>query len=268
MNKKLLILLTITSLNLLAYSDYDMDGVDDKIDQCPNTLFSELVGPNGCTIKTLELKGEQHFDIIYGVNLSQANYTTTKKTDTITQSLQVDYYDKDFSVQVSTSYYTSDDDSGTNDSYVGAYYRLFPMDKLTLRLGAGIILPTYKSELDNNNLDLTSSINASYMLENSNIFAGYSYTLVNDDDVAGIASYQNTSSFSMGIGFYPEKDFYVSGSYNSSESIYQGTDDIDTLSLYGFYNINISWFTSFSYEYGLSDSASDNSVTLRLGYYF
>jgi len=266
MDKKILILLVVTSLGLWAYSDYDLDGVDDKTDQCPNTLFSELVDLNGCTIKTL--KSEEHFDIIYGINFSQANYVTTKETDTITQSLQVNYYNEDFSIQVSSSYYSSDDDSGMNDSYIGAYYKLSPRNKLTVRLGAGIILPTYKSEFDNNNLDLRASVNISYMLENTNLFAGYSYTMVNDDDVSGIAAYQNTNSFSAGAGFYPQKNLYVSGSYSSSDSIYQDTESIKTVSLYAFYNIDANWFTSFSYAYGLSDSASDNSATLRLGYYF
>lgn len=268
MNKKLLTLLTLTSLSLLAYSDYDMDGVDDKADQCPNTLFSELVDLNGCTIKTLELKDEHHFDIIYGVNFSQANYTTTQETDTLTQSLQVDYYNKNFSLQVSSSHYSTDDDSGTNDSFIGAYYKLSPTNELSLRLGGGIIIPTYDSELNNNNLDITASANISYMLENINLFGGYSYTMINDDDVSGVATYQNTNSFTAGIGFYPQKKLYVSGSLSSSDSIYQNTDAIQTASLYVFYNIDANWFTSFSYSYGLSDSASDNSVTLRLGYYF
>lgn len=53
MFKKALILIIATSLTLLAYSDYDMDGVEDNIDKCPNTSFNELVDIEGCTIKVL-----------------------------------------------------------------------------------------------------------------------------------------------------------------------------------------------------------------------
>ncbi|OHD87294.1 MAG: DUF3187 domain-containing protein [Sulfurimonas sp. RIFCSPLOWO2_12_FULL_36_74] len=266
MLKKTLIFLMATSLSLSAYSDYDMDGVDDNSDQCPNTPFNELVDIKGCTTKTLESK--HHFDIIYGLNFSEADYSATSKSDTITQSLQIDYYYQNFSLQASSSYYNSDSESGINDSFIGAYYKLSPENGLTLRFGAGAIIPTYDTELDNNNMDVVASANFSYMLNSINLFGGYSYTMINDDDILGIVSYQNTNSYSGGIGFYPLKNLYLSGSYGSSDSVYKGTEAIETASVYGFYSINANWFTSFSYAYGLSDSASDNSLTFRLGYYF
>lgn len=270
MYTKTLLLFLLTSMTLFAYTDSDMDGVEDKVDQCPNTLFSELVDINGCTVK--KLKDEHHFDIIYGINFSQANYTTTEETDTTTQTLQVDYYYKNYSLQVSSSYYSykSDtyDNSGMNDLFIGGYYKLNNTGNLNLRLGAGIILPTYDSTLNNNNTDYTASINASYTLNNINLFAGHSYTIVNDDDIAGLVSYKNTNSMSVGLGFYPMTNLYTSVSYNSSDSIYKDIEDIRTASLYAFYSIDANWFTSLSYSSGLSDSASDNSLSLRVGYYF
>lgn len=266
MLKKTLKFLMLTSLSLSAYSDYDMDGVEDSSDQCPNTSFNELVDIKGCTTKTL--KSEHHFDIIYGLSFSEADYSSTSKSDTLTQNLQIDYYYQNFSLQASSSYYNSDDDSGINDSFIGAYYKIFPINKLTLRFGAGAIIPNYDTELDNNNMDVVASANFSYMIESINLFGGYSYTMINDDDILGIVSYQNTNSYSGGIGFYPAKNLYLSGSYGNSDSIYKGTEAIETASVYGFYTINANWFTSFSYSYGLSDSASDNSLALHLGYYF
>lgn len=266
MLKKALIFLMTASLSLYAYSDFDMDGVEDSLDECPNTPFNELVDIRGCTIKVL---GEQHhFSILYGIGFSEADYTATRKSDTVTQKLQMDYYYQNFSFQASSSYYDSDDDSGMNDSFIGAYYKLSPLNRLTLRVGGGLILPTYDTELDNNNMDITASANISYMLDDMNLFGGYSYTVINDDDVLGIASYQNTSSYSAGLGFYPSSYLYVSGYYTNSESIYKNIEDIETLSVYTFYSIDANWFTSFSYSYGLSDSASDNAFMFRLGYYF
>lgn len=266
MLKKALIFITAASLSLLAYSDYDMDGVDDAIDKCPNTPFSELVDIEGCTIK--KLWSEQHFSVMYGISFSETNYATTKDTDTLSQTLQIDYYYEDFSFQASSSYYYTDDDNGMNDSFLGAYYKFSPSKELTLRVGGGVILPTYDTALDNNNMDIMVSANFSYMLENMNIFGGYSHTVINDDDVLGVVAYQNTDSFSGGLGFYPLNDLYVSGYYTNSESIYKDSDEIETLTLYTFYSIDKNWFTTFSYSYGLSDSASDNSIALHLGYYF
>lgn len=266
MFKKALILIIATSLTLLAYSDYDMDGVEDNIDKCPNTSFNELVDIEGCTIKVLG--NEHHFSIIYGIGLSEADYATVKNSDTLTQSLQVDYYYQNFSLQASTSYYDSDEDSGLNDTFIGAYYKLSPSNELTLRVGGGVLLPTYDTELENNNMDVVASASFSYIVEKINLFGGYSYTMVNDDDILGIVSYQDTHSYSGGAGVHASSNLYISGYYTISDSVYKDADEIETLSLYSFYSIDTNWFTTFGYSYGLSDSASENSVTLRLGYYF
>lgn len=269
MNKSALILVLLW-LNLSAYSDYDMDGVDDTSDQCPNTPFSELVDSRGCSIKSLV--SPHHFDIILGVENSQVNYATLEKTDTLTQSLELDYYYKNFSLQVSTSHYNSQkntfSESGMNDSFLGAYYNLKPNDTLSVRLGAGLILPTYEDALNNNNTDYTASVNISYLFQNMNLFTAYGYTIVRDDNIPGSVAYQNTNYFTVGLGFYPAKDLYLSGAYNSSESIYAGVEKINTASLYMFYNIDENWFTNATYAHGLSDTASDNTVSLRLGHRF
>ena len=51
--KKLLILFVILPLWLFAYSDNDLDGVEDKNDLCPNTSLIEIVDDTGCTIEYL-----------------------------------------------------------------------------------------------------------------------------------------------------------------------------------------------------------------------
>lgn len=266
MFKKTVIFIMASSLSLWAYSDYDMDGVDDAIDKCPNTPFNELVDIEGCTMKKAWSK--EHVSIMYGISFSDADYTITNNSDTLSQSIQIDYYYDNFSIQVSSSYYVSDDDSGLNDSFLGAYYKFSLSDELTLRVGGGVLLPTYDTELDNNNMDAMASASFSYMLEKVNLFAGYSYTMVNDDDILGIVSYQDTHSYSGGAGFYALDNLYVSSYYTISDSIYKDTQEIETLSLYTFYSIDANWFTTFGYSYGLSDSASKNTAALRLGYYF
>ncbi len=278
MNKLSFFLALALSANIYAYSDFDMDGVDDKVDLCPNTSLSELVDINGCSIKSL--KSPHNFDIILGVNFSQTNYDSLENTDTLSQTLQVDYYYKNFSLQVSTGYYTSESssysNSGMNDSFLGFYYKVKVNNSLNFRVGGGALLPTYDAELNNNNTDYTASLSASYMLKNINIFGAGGYTLINDSDKTityddgsfSEVKYQDTTSFSFGVGFYPASKLYLSTSYSSVDSIYDGSGTIDTASLYIFYNIDSKYFTSFNYAYGLSDLASDNYLSLRIGYYF
>lgn len=276
-------LLGSLSTSLLAYSDMDMDGVDDSVDKCPNTPLTDLVDINGCTKKTVKVpqKANSHFDIVVGANYTGSNFVTTPAADTYSSSLQLDYYYKDFSLQASTSYYKTDSDgyseNGMNDSFVGAAYNFHPAKALTLRVGAGALLPTYDTSLNNNNTDYVGSLNASYMLGKANVFAGYVFTKVNDDDVVvsinnGADSYsvlyKDTNAYSAGLGYYLTNKLYMSGAYNQTESIYKGVEDAKTVSAYAYYSIDKNWFMNFSYAYGLSDSASDNAASVKLGYYF
>lgn len=269
MSMKLFYTLLLSASALLAYNDADMDGVEDAYDQCPNTSFAELVDIKGCP---KSLQTPHHFDVIFGLNYASSNYGDTQKSDTYTGSLQLDYYYKNFSLQASTSYYeaqsTSYSDNGLNDSFLGASYKFEPTQKLSLRVGAGVILPSYDTELQNNNTDYMGSLNVSYELEGLNVFGAYSHTLIGDDDIPDLVLYQDTSAYSVGLGIYPNEKLYVSAAYNKGESIYKDVEDIETLSVYGFYAIDANYFTTLSYALGVSDSASDNSLSLRIGYYF
>lgn len=287
--QKALSVFLLSTLSLLAYSDFDMDGVDDTIDRCPNTSMTELVDMHGCTIQNLE--SNHHFDIILGANYSQINPANQQKTDTLTATVQADYYYKNFSIQASTSYFNSEStisSSGQTDSFVGAYYQLHPIKSLSLRLGGGLLLPTYDSGYNNNNMDYTASASLSYLFNNINLFGSYSYTMINDDNFSYTdttvmpnetveISYQNSNAFSTGIGFYPTDRLYTSLSYNNSDSIYDkivtdgiadSIEPLETASAYLFYTINKERFLTLNYAYGLSDSASDHFAAVRLGIYF
>ena len=282
--KKLTTIMLIASLStaLFAYSDMDMDGVDDANDKCPNTPLTDLVDINGCTKTVLKpIQSNQHFDIIVGANYTGTNFVNTPSANTYSSSLQLDYYYKDFSIQASTSYYKTDNsngysENGMNDSFVGAAYNLHPINALTLRLGAGALLPTYKTSLNNNKTDYIGSVNVSYLLDKLNLFGGYSYTQINDDDVVityqdgskQAVTYKNTNAYSAGAGYYLTNKFYLSGSYNQTQSIYKNVKDAKTVSAYIYYTINANWFMNFSYAYGLNETASDNAASVKLGYYF
>jgi hypothetical protein len=265
----ILFFLLLLSVNAWAYIDSDMDGVEDRVDQCPNTSLTELVDIRGCTITSV--LSEHHYDIIVGGSYTREDFSGLDKTDTLTTSVQVDYYYKNFSLQASTSYFSSDSDSysddGLNDSVIAGYYQFRPSEELYVRIGLGTILPTYDSNLNNNNTDYFASLNLSYSLNKFNIFGGYMRTLINDDDVGSI-EYTDTNGYNLGLGYYFNEKLYMSMSYNTTESIYTGVDNLETASWYAFYSIDKHWFTTFSYAYGLSDTASEQYLGARLGYYF
>lgn len=273
--KYIIILTLILSINLFAYIDKDMDGVDNLLDRCPGTPITDLVDFNGCSIKSLS--SNHHYDIIFGLGYAQTDYLVSDKIETTTTSLQIDYFYKDFTLQVYSSYYSSRNDffsdKGINDTVIAGYYRFKLYDNLLLNIGAGVILPTYDAVLNNNNTDYIGSINLNYAINSDiNIFTGYNYTVVNDDDVtitgSGTITYQNTSAYNVGIGYYLTQKTYISGSYNNSQSIYTKIPNIENASIYIFYSIDQNWFTNMSYSHGVSDSANDHYTSIRVGYYF
>ena len=241
---KLLILLSVlTNSHLLAFEDFDLDGVEDVLDDCPNTLITDLVDINGCTIKSLSTP--HHFDIIIGESYAQED-----DIDIYATNLQIDYYYKQFSFQVSTSYSSED-----NTNYLVAYYNFNPIQNLKIRVGAGLIIET----------DFIASTSISYSLDKLNIFGGYNLTTVEDDKNI---KYQDINSFNIGLGFYPMKKLYSSFSYNNSTSKYKDVENIENISLYNFYSIDDNWFITLSFEYGVSESANDYGEGFKVGYYF
>jgi hypothetical protein len=267
---RIFLLLFMTMPILFAFIDSDLDGVADPTDQCPNTPISELVDIKGCSIEAL--KSSHHYDIIVGRSYSEIDYNTNEKTDTHSTTLQLDYFYKNFSAQVLTAYYSSKSasysDSGLTDTTLAAYYLVPINHSLSIRLGAGVLLPTFDSTLNNNNTDYLATLSATYSIDRLNLFAGYNFTKVNDDDIASFVTYQNTHAYNAGMGYYMTNKWYASVSYYQADAIYTSMEDIKSASLYNFYSLDKNWFTTLSYARGLSDSASDHSVSLRLGYNF
>ena len=279
--KRIALLLLAGTLSLFAYTDADLDGVDDSVDRCPNTPITDIVDANGCSIKSVIV--ENHFDLILGLAYNQYNYRLNSDTDTLTTSAQVDWYRGDFSMQLVTSYYNTDGDdydrSGMNDTTLAAYYsfrNVGSVPRLNLQVGVGVIFPTYDAEYGNNNADYTGTLYLTYNIDKTTLFGGYGYTIVGDDDVEYVGSdgktyeirYQNVNSFNAGAGYHFNDRFYASLSYFYADSIYEDVDAIENLSAYGFYSIDAHWFVTGNYAYGLSDTTSDNAFTLRVGYYF
>lgn len=246
-----------------------MDGVDDAYDKCLNTPFSDLVGSDGCSIKSLV--SEHHYDIKTGVSYSDTDYNTLSKTNTLITSLQLGYYYKNFSLNLGTSYYLNESSeyssSGMNDTLIAASY-IFLVENIFIELGAGLILPTYETSYNNNKTDYSINLNINYNIEAITLFVAYNFTLVNDTNIENVASYQNTHTKVVGLGYSPTSKSYLSSSYTESDSVYKGTEVIRTLSMYGYYALDENFFVTSSYAYGLSDTASDNYIAIKFGYYY
>lgn len=269
MVKYILPLLVLISIQASAYTDNDFDGVEDAIDLCPKSLITDLVDINGCTAAK-NLSSKHHFDIIVGTSYSQTN--SDKKTTAKNQSIQLDYYYKNLSFQVSNSYYINESDSiiekGIGDTFLYAGYQV-TVRKLSISFGAGAGLPTYKTELNNNKTDYFGSFALSYRLRDANLFGSYSRTITGDTDVKDVVSYKDSNAFSYGIGYSISPEMYVSASYSLVGSSYVGeNDNMKTATAYMVYNLGSNWFASLSYAKGLNDNATDHYGDASLGYYF
>ncbi len=270
-----LITLFLIVCGLLAYQDSDFDGVSDEKDQCPNTPMTDLIDQFGCSI--VKIMNEDpigsRYDVILGVSYDKADYGSDIEFETVTKTFQADVFFDEWSVQFSTSYSTfesntsSKDTSGFNDTTLSVFYNYKPLDdkNLFLRFGTGVVFASQEAVY--NKTDYFASINANYISQNYSLFCGYRYTDVGDENTPYV-SFQNTSSFDVGVGYYLRADIYASLSYLDADSIIDNIEKIRNLSFYLFYGINNNWFMTASYSKGLSDATSDLSSNLRVGYYF
>ena len=267
--KKFLLLFLFVPLLLLAYSDGDLDGISDKNDLCPHSSMLDIVDETGCAVEKLvappkdSSSKKSSFDVMVGANYSKVG---RDKRETLDTSAQLDYYYRDWTFQLQSSNY---EEGGVGDTTLGLYYQIHPSSALSLSLGSQLILPTYKSDFDNNNMDYKLSSSLNYHLNKISLSLGGSYRINNDDDIKESdysIEYQNSHSFYMGMGSYLLPSLYSSLVVAQSKSIYREGDDIKTLSLYNHYTIDEHWFSRFGYSGGLNSSFSDQFF-LNVGYY-
>jgi len=262
---KYLALFLLFSKLIFASIDSDFDGVLDVNDNCPDTLFSDLVDSTGCSIKSL--LPTHKFDVVIGMAFSQLDQNTFDADNTVYKSYQIDYNYKNFTAFVSTSTYKNDEDDGFNDTILGIYYRFFIEDDFILTSGVEAIFPTYKSGLENEATDYGVSLELQYIYEQFSLFNIVRYTIIRDSNVDDII-YQNTKDYTIGAGYHFKTLPYVGLSYNYSNSIYKEIKTIENISLNLYYELDEHFFIASYYAYGLSYSASENFVSLSVGYNF
>ncbi len=247
----------------MAYIDSDMDGVEDKNDKCANTPLTELVDLSGCTIKNLI--SPHHFDILLGESYSKDNISTLNLS-----SLTVDYYYKAWSFQLSSSFYKTSSDiqssSGMNDTYLNFSYLFTPFENFYLSMGGGVVFPTYTTA--DNKIDYTSSLYGKYKLDKFSFIIGLGYGKIGDNNKDNIISYNNTLSYTIGSGYNWSSNLYSSLSYSNINSIFKDSKDLESVSLYTYYNINNHWFSNINYQYGFLSNDSRQTIGANLGYFW
>jgi hypothetical protein len=256
-----------------AYIDTDFDGVSDKRDECPNTPFSALVDAKGCTVKKVHLAKEvAKLTVVIGTSYSSYQ-TATNKTKTLSQSLELDYEIQKIKLQLYVSHfnaknsqYSQFNDAAFGDTRLSLTYTLNPLiPNLRLYVGGGLIIPNYKGSMDNNNIDITSSLNMNYFIGKVSLFGGYTYTIIGDSDLSYL-SYQNTSAFSLGVGYSFSPKIYSSLSWFWSEASVKSANSMQSLSWFTYMNLNQKMYGTFSITQDLDDEVVSHSYGMQLGY--
>ncbi len=242
---------------IFAYLDSDMDGVEDRDDLCADTPLTDLVDLSGCTIE--HLLSPHHFSLMAGMSYADDNDAIYNFS-----SFEFDYYYENFSLQLAASYYRLEanglNQNGENDTYLNLFYRINLLKDLSLTLGTGIILPTYNS-IDNRT-DYSSSIYGRYQIDNWSFSTGVGYTFIGDQNAS------NRVFFNLNTGYSWSKRHYSSIGYYFSETIYEGIGDFESLLLYHYYSIDDHWFITLNATEGLSSASLENSVGVKVGYYW
>lgn len=259
--KKLLISLLLTGFTsaLLAYQDYDIDGVEDHLDQCPNTSFDELVDENGCgrtqlqhkSVITLKVGYERISDDTYG--------------DSNALNLYANFKNGPYRVSLSNYNYVDtgvNNSSSVGDIFLTGGYKM-PLPQSSLLISAGIKFPTADEDLGTGESDLLASLYYTYYLDKqTDLFAYYGYTFTGDSDET---TYENISTLSVGAGYAFNKSYYSALSYDYAESIFEDVDARSSLSWFHSYDFNDRYFMTFNYAYGLNDEAYDHLFSLKFG---
>ena len=252
-------------VNLSAFTDDDFDGVDDAHDKCLDTPFTDLVDSEGCTSSSLV--SHHQVDVIVGIAYSQKNETTLEDEQTLYSSLQLDYSYKELNFYLLVSRYQNSYGSGLDDTYIGGSYTFSISDMLNFSPSLNLALPTYDSGLDNEQVDISAGFELSYFYKSFAFSGAYLYTFINDTDTQGI-EYQNTSAYQLGATYSFNEKVYVNTGIYKSTSMYRGVEDIESFLVDLNYYINNTYFILLNYSHGLSESASDNYVSLKFGYHF
>jgi hypothetical protein len=256
-------LFVLVSTMLFAYSDSDIDGVDDSIDLCPNTDFDILVDENGCP-QSKYFPGKIIFQIGSDTSFNEIDETISNL------NIYANYMIKEWNFSISNSNYQVTNlanDMTDNDLFLTAGYT-FVKDNIRTRfsLGTKFDLSSRDSSDEERDNDYYASMNIEYFFkEKQNVFFYYSYTISGDSDKI---DYSNFQSISAGYGYSITDKWYTALSYNFSQNYYPNTDDYKALSLFNSYQFTKNTYATLNYAHTFDDISYSHIVTFNIGVYF
>jgi len=270
--KRLILALGIAaalSQALFAGTDSDFDGVADADDRCPATPFDLAVSADGCPIPK---ESQTPVSLLVGVGTTYATgtYGGTDTIDSLSTELSATLYAGNFYASAVTAYYfrgaydptvAGDDNGGISDTFLGAGYMFTPAEHLYLTPGIFVKLATAAKGMGTGENDYGTSLQALYRFEKSDVFVQYGYTVTGDSSTV---TYRDVSYGSVGAGYYPNPQSYLSLSYDVSQAYEPGFEDLESLSFFGIFTLYDTLSLRINYSYGLSDSASDHLVSAML----
>ncbi len=253
MRKGIWALIPLFSGVSFAFVDSDLDGVEDSKDRCPNTPILELVDRYGCPIK--HYRGKFYLRVGGGF-LKDGNESRTFSLFSLAYSYRYLY------LSFSTRYYLSSTnyDPGMGDSSLFAGYSRFFGEHLYILPGVRLGIPTGDKQYSQSSLSITPSALFDYIFDSFDLFMYLGYSFRGGGLRDGLST-------SFGGGYELTKKLYASISYDLSESAVRSGSN-SYLSLFLLYDISSKLYTTLSYSKGLNSSATDHSLSGRLGIRF
>jgi len=230
----------------IAFQDSDLDGVEDKVDLCPNTPFDLLVDSSGCPVKKDK---DTNFYIATGFG-----YTDGNGYYNYLWNFSIGMIYKKLSLSLSTNYYLYDsviDKTALGDTYIYASYT-FNIKSLYLYPGITLKIPTATDNLGDGEFDYAPSFYADYIYKSLDFFIYYGFVFRGDNQ------FEDTYTTSLGVGYQLRK-LYISGSYDFTG------DNNRYVSIFSIYNITSKYYLLLNYSYGLNQESIDQFISLKLG---
>ncbi len=255
------VLLAITSL-AFALQDSDLDGVEDSRDKCPNTPFYYLVDKYGCPIKKInfdkKITKRKKVRYYYRIGFSHSKDKDYESNSVYTS---ISVYIKPFYFTFRTKYfsYISGGLSGWGNSSVYVSYRKY-FKNLALFPSIRVTIPTVDKDIGTRYVSLTPALLVDYYKGRWDFFL-YTSRVIRLG--AGKDDYW---IFSPGFGYSFGK-LYLSPSVDFVESPSRNTYDVYG-NLYFIYYLTKHLYVSVNLSKGLSQKATDRSLSVKLGIKF
>jgi hypothetical protein len=253
--------LLLIAIQLHAFEDDDIDGVENSKDLCPNTSFEDTVNDNGCP-EDNNYWGKITLSIGSDINIDDSTTTDYNFFS------NYNYKAWDFSLyssQQSAIDTNNNETQSAGDLYISSSYSK-SIENIYIKTTLGTKLATGDKEISTGESDYFTNLYISYALTNDlAILSSIGYTLTGDSNET---NYNNSLGYSLSMGYMANDKWYSSLTYQNSDSIYEDSENYQSISLFNSYNFTRNFFGTITYTKGLDELSYDQTISLRLGVNF